>query len=214
MGSGDIEISADTFVSTADDIDHSTETTIRVSNISDGENETIEIAFFEFEMVIPPAGSYLADLVFEFYCEAVPEEGFLRFHMCDSFELGSNVTYGSMPVFNQTPFTDLSITQNGTYSISLHQEGGYTDWFDYPGLFAITADRNTQIIIHSSDAEPRFHPQLTFYTPFGLWLNPAENPQLCYAHPIAWTSVIAAIILLSIGCVQSSKTRNGAEGEI
>ncbi|MHA2386381.1 MAG: hypothetical protein ACXAEE_09255 [Candidatus Thorarchaeota archaeon] len=214
MGRGDIDILADTFVSTEDDIDYSTETIIRVSNISDGEDETIEIAFIEFEMTIPPAGSYLADLVFEFHCTEVPVEGFLRFHKCDSFRLESNVTYENMPEFDPLPFTNITLTQNSTYTISLHEEGGYIHWLSHSGLFAITADRGTQITIHSSDAEPRFQPQIDFYTPFGLWINPAEYPQLCYAHPLAWISVLSAVVLLSLMCVKSLKLRNGAEGEI
>ncbi|MFW9863163.1 MAG: hypothetical protein ACFFET_12810 [Candidatus Thorarchaeota archaeon] len=214
MGRANVEILADTFVSTEDDTDHSSEAIIRISNASDGENETLEIAFFEFELYPPPATSYLADLVFEFDCSEVPMGGILRFHKCESVTLESNVTFHSRPEYNPVPFTNVTITQNGTYTVSLHEEGGYTDWSVQFGLFAIVADGDAQIIIHSSDAEPRFQPQMELFSPLGLWINPAENPQLCYAHPLAWVSVSAAIVLLSIGCVKSSKLGSGAEGEI
>ena len=214
MGRADVEISADTFVSTTDDINHLSDAIIRVSNVSDGENETIEVAFIEFELTIPPAGSYLADLVFEFDCAEVLMEGTLRFHKCDSIRLESNLTFGSMPAFDSLSFTNVTVTQNGTYTVSLHEEGGYTDWAGYPGLFAIVADRGTQIIIHSSDAELRFQPQMELFSPFGLWINPAEHPQLCYTYPLAWGLVLSAIGLLSIMCIKSSKLRGGAEGEI
>jgi len=214
MGRADVDISTDTFVSTDDDIDHSSEAIIRISNVSDGENETIEMALFEFELYPPPAGSYLADLVFEFDCLEVLTEGTLRFYKCDSVGLQPNLTIANMPYCDSLPFTNITITQNGTYTVSLHEEGGFSGWTAPPWLFAIAADRNTQIIIHSLEAESRFQPQMTLFTPFGLWINPAEHPQLCYAHPLAWASIIAAIILLSIGCEKSSKLGNGAEGEI
>jgi hypothetical protein len=214
MGRANVEISEDTFFSTTDDVDHSTELIVRFSNFSASGNETIEIAFFEFELYPPPAGSYLADLVFEFDCAEVLMQGTLRFHKCESGRLESNMTFDTSPEYDPIPFTSITITQNGTYSVSLHEEGGYTDYASYPGLFAIVSDRDTQVIIHSTESEAEFQPKMTLFSPLGLWINPAENPQLWYAHPIAWTSVIAAITLLSIGCVKSSKTRNGAEGEI
>jgi hypothetical protein len=209
MGQANVEISEDSFFSTADDIDHSTEVTIRVSNFSDSGNETIEIAFFEFELTIPPAGSYLSDLVFEFNCAEVLMEGALRFHKCESVRLQSNLTFDTLPEYDPLPFTSITITQNGTYTVSLHEEGGYTDWAGYPGLFAIVADMGTQIIIHSTEAES-FQPQMTLFSPVGIWINPTEYPQLWYIHPVGWVSVIAAIMVLSIGCTKLSKTRNGA----
>ncbi len=210
MGQANVEISADSFFSTADDANHSTEPINRVSNFSASGNETIEIAFFEFELYPPPAGSYLADLVFDFDCAEVLMEGILRFHKCESVRLESNMTFDTAPEYDPLPFTSITITQNGTYTVSLHEEGGYTDWPVQLGLFAIVADIDTQVIIHSSEAEPRFQPQMTLFSPVGIWINPAEHPQLWYLHPLAWVSVIAAIMLLSIGSAKSSKLGSGA----
>ncbi|MFW9887759.1 MAG: hypothetical protein ACFFER_06230 [Candidatus Thorarchaeota archaeon] len=176
MSRANVEISGDSFFSTADDVDHSTETIIRISNFTVGGNETIEIAFFEFELIPPPAGSYLADLVFEFDCTEVLMDGTLKFHKCESARLESNMTFDTSPEYDPVPFTSITITQNGTYTVSLHEEGGYTDWAGYPGLFAIVADGNTQITIHSIEAELEFQPKMTLFSPVGIWVNPAENP--------------------------------------
>lgn len=214
MGRANVEMSEDSFFSNTDDVDHSAESIIRVGNFSTSGNETIEIAFFEFELNPPPAGSYLADLIFEFDCAEVLMQGTLRFHKCESARLEPNMTFDNSPEYDPVPFTSITVTQNGTYTVSLHEDGGYTDYAGYPCLFAIVSDRDTQVIIHSTESEAEFQPKMTLFSPLGLWVNPAENPQLWYAHPIAWASVIAAIILLSIVCVKSLRTRNGAEGEI
>ncbi|MFX0107018.1 MAG: hypothetical protein ACFE7R_01935, partial [Candidatus Hodarchaeota archaeon] len=59
MGQAEVAITEDTFVSTADDIDHSSESSLRISNVSEGGNNILEIAYLQFSLIPPPAGSYL-----------------------------------------------------------------------------------------------------------------------------------------------------------
>jgi hypothetical protein len=200
MGQADVAILEDTFVTTLDNLDHSSESIISVSNLSNDGNDILKIAYLSFELTIPPAGSYLANLTLDLHIAEVVSVGNISLHKILQESLGTNITYENRPPYDPVPFNTIAITQNGSYTIQLYTEGGYLEWLDTRPeiLLAITVERGTEINIHSSEADPALSPLITLYTPFGLWINPAEHPELWYILPFGMIPVIAAFV----GCLQ------------
>jgi hypothetical protein len=199
MGQGDVQISADTYISSVENLDHSDEALIKVSNVTNSQEEIVEITFLQFRLLPPPAGSYLADLTLKLHFAEVLAAGNIRFHKCEQQSLETNVTYESHPTYNSTPFITLAVSENGSQTFSLHAEGGYTEWpIGGSGLIAITADLGTQVIIHSSEAGTATGPKMIFYSPFGILVDPVEQPWICYIHPFSWIPMLGAVILLGI----------------
>ncbi|MHA2462581.1 MAG: hypothetical protein ACXAEJ_15215, partial [Candidatus Thorarchaeota archaeon] len=88
-------------------------------------------------------------------------------------------------------------------------------------LLAVTAEHGTEVNIHSSEADTTRKPVITLYTPFGLWINPAEHPEIWYTLPFGMIPVMAALVLLCIvswksipETRQKYSSRNDAGGEI
>ncbi|MHA2207491.1 MAG: hypothetical protein ACXABC_16680, partial [Candidatus Thorarchaeota archaeon] len=155
MGSADVEVLEDTFVTTLDTLDHSGESIISVSNLSNGENDILEIAYLSFELHPPPAGSYLANLTLDLHIAEVVSEGNISLHKILQGILETNITYENRPLYDPVPFTSVAITQNGSYTIILYTEGGYLEWLDARPeiLLAVTAEHGTEVNIHSSEAD-------------------------------------------------------------
>ncbi|MHA1905480.1 MAG: hypothetical protein ACXADL_17255, partial [Candidatus Thorarchaeota archaeon] len=130
MGSADVAILEDTFVTTLDTLDHSGDSIISVSNLSNGENDILEIAYLSFELYPPPAGSYLANLTLDLHIAEVVSEGNISLHKILQGTLETNITYENRPLYDPVPFTSVAITQNGSYTIILYTEGGYLEWLD------------------------------------------------------------------------------------
>ncbi|MHA2163967.1 MAG: hypothetical protein ACXABF_16245 [Candidatus Thorarchaeota archaeon] len=213
MGQADVAILEDTFVTTLDNLDHSSESLIRVSNLSNSESDIEEIAYLSFEFTIPPGGSYLANLTLDLHIAEVVSGGKISLHKVLQESLGTNISYDNRPSFDPEPFNSVTISQNGTYTIQLYTEGGYLEWLDTRPeiLLAITVERGTEINIHSSEADPALSPLITLYTPFGLWINPAEHPELWYILPFGMIPVIAAFVLL---CIVSWKSVPSSQVEV
>ncbi len=197
MGQADVPIIRDTFVSTTDSLDHSSDLAIRVCNITSGNNEVISITFIEFELVIPPAGSYLADLVLQLAFTEVLSGGSISFHKCASYVLEENVTYDDHPSYDIEPFANTTITQNGNVSISLHTRNGYTDWDGGgPTVFAITASEDTDVRFYSMEANSSWEPRMTLYSPVGI--PRIENPFVFYLWPLSWVPVTVGFVLMGL----------------
>jgi len=121
----------DTFVSSLEPGEHSTDPIIRISNYTDSGHETIEIGIFEFYHLIPPGTSPAVDVYFSFSCSEVLSGGLVLFHTIENMSLWSpfvtnleNLTYASMPSYHSTPFTTTDVAANGTYTVKLSSPGG------------------------------------------------------------------------------------------
>ncbi len=205
MGQAEVAITEDTFVSTADDIDHSSESSLRISNVSEGGNNILEIAYLQFSLIPPPAGSYLADLTLEFHCTVI-SGGSINFHKCTQEAIESNTIFENRPIYNTTPFTSIIVESDGFYIVQLYVDGGYTDYIDAApsGILAITAELDTEVVLDSLESD--LEPSMTLYSPFGLWINPAENPFICYFSITSLVIVSFSLILIALVLYKSVKS--------
>ncbi len=205
MGQGEVPIIRDTFVSTVDSLDHSSDLTIRVSNITSGSNEGISIAFIEFELAPPPAGSYLADLVLQLNCTKVVSGGSISFYKCASHMLEENITYDDHPSYDPEPFATTTIIQNGTISTSLRTPNGYTDWGTGGNeVLAITAGNGTDVSFYSPEAGTSFGSRMILYSPVGIPLP--ENPLFFYQIPLSWIPVTIGFAFVGVVCYESVRS--------
>lgn len=191
----------DTFVSSIDSGAHSAESHIRISNYTEGGNETIEIGLFEFDYTPWPGGGSLVEVEFDFTCNEVISGGSIQFHSIDvegvwSYSVSDfdNLTYVNMPSYHSTPFTSVEITTNGTYVISLLVLGGPFETLYARVLgIAITAEQGTQIVLDSFEVPAvSDRPRMIVYMTIGIMVM---NPWIYYLTPLSIVMVFTAIVL-------------------
>lgn len=192
----------DTFVSSLEPGEHSTDPIIRISNYTDNGHETVEIGFFEFYYVVIPGTGPGVDGYFSFFCSEVLSGGLVLFHTIENESLWSpfvtnleNLTYASMPSYHSTPFTTTDVAANGTHTVKLSSPGGPAEnRFSTVVMVVITAEQGVRLLLDSfeSSVESR-QPRMTVYHTTDIW---PRNFLLYYLHPLSLVAVLAAAILL------------------
>jgi len=196
----------DTFVSSLDSSEHSTDPIIRISNYTDNGHETVEIGFFEFDYGPWPGGGSIIDVYFSFSCGEVLSGGLVLFHTIENKYLWSpfvtdlaNLTYASMPSYHSTPFTTTDVAANGTYTIKLSSPGGPSENHlsaVVAVIVVITVEQGVRLLLDSfeSSVESR-RPRMIVYQTIGLMIR---NPLVYYLHPLSLVPVLAAAILSKV----------------
>jgi hypothetical protein len=191
----------DTYVSSTDSNDHSSESFVRISNISTGGNVTFEIAYLGFDYMPAPAGGPFTEIYLNFYCSNVESGGTIRLHAIDpddpwaKFEPDfTNMTYENRPLYEAIPFLDQGIQTNESYSIMIPFDE-YQDWNFLSGFvgIAITAEPGVRLTLDSFESviESR-RPKLVIYFIPGIWIR---NPWIYYSHPIfLWMPLLGIFI--------------------
>ncbi len=193
----------DTFVSSLELGEHSTDSLIRVSNYTDDSNETIEIAYFKFDYVPWPGGGEVVAAYFSFCCEEVISEGLVRFHTLETEDPWNpfttdfeNITYANMPPYHTTPFATTTVMTNRTYTVSLSMPGGPAEDLHSVVGFAVTSEQEVRLLLDSSEASVEScRPRMIVYVTFGLMV---KNPWIYYGNPLFLVPVLAAIILSKV----------------
>ncbi len=191
----------DTFVSSVNPRTHSIELFIRISNYTEGGNETIEIGLFEFDYKPWPGGGALIEVIFSFTCNEVISGGPIRFHAIDTEGVWNysvtdfdDLTYANMPPYHTAPFTTLDISTTGNYVISILVPDGPFETL-YAGTLgiAITAEHGTQIVLDSFEASTESdRPSMIVHQTVGIMVM---NPWFYYLTPLSIVTVLTATIL-------------------
>ncbi len=191
----------DTFVSSLEPGEHSTDSILRISNYTDNGHETVEIGFFEFYLVMVVGSGYPVDAYFSFYCSEVLSGGLVLFHTIENESLWrpfvtnlENLTYASMPSYHSTPFTTTDVAANGTYTVKLSSPSGPAEnRISSITMVVITAEQGVQLLLDSfeSSVESR-RPRMIVYSTIGVTIL---NSLLYYQHPLSLVPLLAAAIL-------------------
>ena len=190
----------DTFVSSLEPGEHSTDSLIRVSNYTDDGNETIEIAYFKFDYTPWPSSGEVVAVYFSFCCEEVISGGLVRFHAMETENPWSpfttdfeNITYANMPPYYTTPFATTTVMTNGTYTVILSLSSGPAEDLRSVVGFAVTSEQEVRLLLDSSEAfvESR-RPRMIVY------VTSANSLYLVPGNPLLLVPVLAAVILLKV----------------
>jgi hypothetical protein len=192
----------DTYVSSTDSNDHSSDSLVRISNISTGDDVTVDIAFIGFKYMPHPGGGPITDIYLNFYCNSVQPGGIIGLHIVNQNDPWadydtdfSNMTYEDRPMYEPTPFLEQVILTNGSYSIRFPFDE-YQEWDllnDFLGI-AITAEPGVRLKLDSFESVIDLRrPKLIVYDISGIAVR---NPWIYYSHPIfLWMPLLGVFIV-------------------
>ena len=148
--------SLDTYVSSNDSMDHSSETTIKVGKYSAGGVQVTEIGLL-WLMMAPPPGPVgtLTDIILYLHCTELTQAGIVRIHRLqhnESWTIDSaTLNYTNMPSYDSDYFASLQVDSEGMYSVDLLSEGGFSDYS--VGGIAVIAEPGVHIAFFASECE-------------------------------------------------------------
>ena len=193
----------DTYVSSNDSIDHSSDTNINVSTVSNEGELSSAIGFIWFQIAVPTGFvGDLTDVELILHCSEIIHAGSVEIHKVQNEEIWnaystdlSDLNYSSMPSFNETPFSSIDVKSIGSYSISLHNEGGFYP-YDCGGI-ALIAESGVSVLFSSKESNDESkRPLISQYGEGWGYINPILNPWICYYLPFSILPLIFGCILI------------------
>lgn len=197
----DLVPSVDTYVSSNDSLDHSSEPTFKVGRYSNNGTQIIEIGLLWLTMAPPPGPSgSLMDITLDLHSTYVGHPGFIRIHRLQENESWNvdlfTLNYTNMPTYDIEYFAFIVVDSEEMYTIDLLVMGGFNGYS--VGGIAVIADPGVYVEFSTSEYEEesaRPLVRLSGEKSSDITYNPLEQPWICYSNPLSWVPMGVSIAL-------------------